>query len=132
MPRNTPARALAQEPFISVATFRRDGTPVATPVWCAADNGSVLVFTEANSGKVKRIRRDSHVRVAPCGARGKPHGPALDADAEIIDGDTARVEALLARKYRWVWPGYKLLMAAVRRIRRQPPPTTVTISITLR
>jgi hypothetical protein len=53
------------------------------PVWCAADNGILLVFSEADSWKVKRIRRDAHVRLAPCSARGKPRGPAVDADASL-------------------------------------------------
>jgi PPOX class probable F420-dependent enzyme len=123
--------ALARERFISVTTFKRDGTPVATPVWCAGQNSSLLVFSEADSGKVKRIRHDPHVSVAPCTARGKPLGPAVEADATIID-DTARVEALLAGKYRWLWSAYKGLMAAVRRIRREAPPKAVTIRITLR
>jgi PPOX class probable F420-dependent enzyme len=50
--------ALAKEPFVSITTFKRDGTPVSVPVWCAADNGTLLVFSEADSWKVKRIRRD--------------------------------------------------------------------------
>ena len=64
--------ALATEPFVSITTFRRDGTPVSVPVWCAADNGTLLVFSAADSWKVKRIRRDAHVRlglVAPEGSR---------------------------------------------------------------
>jgi hypothetical protein len=48
---------LAKEPFVSITTFRRDGTPVSVPVWCAADHGSLLVFSEADSCKVRRIRR---------------------------------------------------------------------------
>jgi uncharacterized protein len=126
--------ALAREPFVSITTFRRDGTPVSVPVWCAADNGTLLVFSEAESGKVKRIRRDAHVRLAPCSARGKPHGPAVDADASLVE-ETTRVRALLARKYRWAWPAYRALMAmsaAVRRLRRRAPSPWLTIRITPR
>ena len=97
---NVDSAALAKEPFVSITTFKRDGTPVSMPVWCAADNGTLLVFSEANSWKVKRIRRDAHVRVAPCSARGKPRGPAVDADASLVQ-ETAKVEALLAKKYPW-------------------------------
>ena len=61
--------ALAKEPFVSITTFKRDGTPVSVPVWCAADNGTLLDFSEADSWKVKRIRRDPHVRLAPCSAQ---------------------------------------------------------------
>ena len=123
--------ALAGQRYVRVTTFKRDGTPVSTPVWCAGDDGSLLVFTEENSGKVKRIRRDAHVRVAPCGARGALRGQAVDADARILD-ETARVETLLARKYGWVWRGYTLSMGVVRRIRRQPTPAAVALRITPR
>lgn len=126
----TDTATLAEEAFISITTFKRDGTPVATPVWCARENGWLLVYTEADSGKVKRIRHDPHVSVAPCNFRGKPRGPAVDAEATILD-DTHDVAALLARKYGWMWRGYTLLMAAGRRIRRQAAPETVTIKIAL-
>ncbi len=122
---------LAKERYISVTTFRRDGTPVATPVWCAGEEGFLFVFSEANSGKVKRIRRDPHVRVAPCSARGKPQGEAVDGDAAIVE-ETEKAEALLASKYGWLWLAYNLLMAAARRVRRKPTPRSVTIAITLR
>lgn len=127
----TDPTTLATEPFINVTTFRRNGTAVATPVWCVGKNGSLLVFSEAASGKVKRIGHDPHVCVAPCSPRGKPRGPAVDADATLV-ADTAEVEALLARKYGWMWRGYNLLMAAVRWLRRQARPDSVTIRITLR
>ena len=123
--------ALAKEPFVSITTFRRDGTPVSVPVWCAADNGTLLVFSEADSWKVKRIRRDAHVRLAPCSVRGKPRGPAIDADATLLE-ETTKVQALLARKYPWAWPAYRALMvvtAAIRRVRRQGPSPWLTIRI---
>jgi PPOX class probable F420-dependent enzyme len=126
--------ALATEPFVSITTFKRDGTPVSVPVWCAADNGSLLVFSEADSWKVKRIRRDAHVRLAPCSARGAPRGPAVDADASLV-AETTTVQALLARKYGWAWRGYRALMlltAAGRRLRRQAPRPWLTIRIRLR
>lgn len=130
MPTTTPDRPLVDERFISLTTYRRDGTPVATPVWCAGDGGSVLVFTGASSGKVKRIRNDPHVSVAPSGPRGKPHGPALEGQAQLLD-DTAEVVALLAGKYGWTWRAYDMLMRSTRRMRRQPTPEAVTIRITL-
>jgi hypothetical protein len=73
-------------------------------------------------------------RLAPCSARGKPRGPAVDADASLVE-ETAKVEALLARKYPWAWPAYRALMvltAALRRLRRQAPSLWLTIRIRLR
>ena len=131
MSTSTGSTTLAKEPFISVTTFKRDGTAVATPVWCVGENGTLLVYSEANSGKVKRIRHDAHVTVAPCSARGKPRGPAVEADATIIEGGE-EAAALLSRKYGWMWRGYNLGMAAVRRLRMQAQPGSVTIKITLR
>jgi PPOX class probable F420-dependent enzyme len=126
--------ALATEPVVSITTFKRDGTPVSVPVWCAADNRTLLVFAAGDSWKVKRIRRDPHVRLAPCSARGKPRGPAVDADASLVE-ETTTVQALLARKYGWAWRGYRtltLLTATIRRLRRQVPAAWLTIRITLR
>jgi uncharacterized protein len=91
----------------------------------------LLVFSEADSGKVKRIRHDPHVSIAPCSFRGKPRGSAVEADATVAD-DTKEVEALLTRKYGWTWRGCNLVMAAVRRLRRRARPDCVTITITLR
>ena len=86
--------ALAREEYLSIMTFKRDGTPVSTPVWVVADNGTLLVHSEAKSWKVKRIRRDGHVR----SARGTVRGETVDADA-TIDDDTATAETLLTQKH---------------------------------
>ena len=60
--------------YLSLTSFRRDGSGVATPVWFVADNGHLVVETDADSYKVKRIRRDPHVRIALCDARGRVRG----------------------------------------------------------
>jgi PPOX class probable F420-dependent enzyme len=122
---------LAQERYVSITTFKRDGTPVSTPVWVAGEDGTLLVWSAAGSWKVKRIRRDGHVRVAPCSVRGAVRGPAVDADATILD-ETATVSALLARKYGLVYRAVGLLNAAIRRLRGRAPSPSVTIRITPR
>ena len=101
--------------YLSLTSFRRDGSGVATPVWFAADNGHLVAETDADSYKVKRIRRDPHVRIAVCDARGRLRGEAVDAEARILpDSERERVERLLARKYRidrfTVLPLYRLVM----------------------
>ncbi|HET9115798.1 MAG TPA: PPOX class F420-dependent oxidoreductase [Gaiellaceae bacterium] len=120
---------LANEEFMSITTFKRDGTPVSTPVWVAGENGSLLVISEADTWKVKRIRRDGRVRIAPCGARGAVKGEPVDAEA-TIEHDTATVEELLARKYGWKYRAYKRFSALARKLRRRPTPAGVTIRIT--
>ncbi len=122
---------LANEEFVSITTFRRDGTPVSTPVWVASENGSLLVISEAETWKVKRIRRDRHVQVAPCSARGVIRGELVEAVA-TIEADTATVEKLLARKYGWKYRAYIRFSRLARKLRGQPRPSGVTIRTTPR
>jgi PPOX class probable F420-dependent enzyme len=119
---------LGDESFISLTTFKRDGTPVSTPVWVAGDDGRLLVHSDADTWKVKRIRRDRHVRVAPCGATGKVRGEALEGEATIL-ADTSLVDALETRKYGLMYRVFRLFGAISRRLRRRPPSESVTIEI---
>jgi len=74
---------------------------VATPVWFVQDSGRLLVETDANSYKVKRIRRNPSVTIAPCSATGRLRAEPVAAHAELLpDAEIARVEHLMARKYR--------------------------------
>ena len=98
---------------MSLTTFRRDGTPVSTPVWFVADNGNLLVETDADSYKVRRIRRNARVTVAACNATGRSRGDAIAAQAAILpDEELPRTERLLHEKYRldyiFVLPIYRL------------------------
>jgi PPOX class probable F420-dependent enzyme len=83
-----------------LVTYRRSGTPVPTPVWAAPEGGVLYVRTERRSGKVKRLRRDARVLVAPCTVQGRPLGPPLQASAAVLSGDEERVaESALAARY---------------------------------
>jgi len=75
---------LGRERYISITTFRRDESPVATPVWVVADSGRLYVWTGAQTGKAKRIRRNPAVMIAPSTARGTATGPAVPAQAQIV------------------------------------------------
>ena len=98
---------LAREPYINLETFKRDGSGVKTPVRCAPLEGTIVIFTDGTSFKVKRLRRNSRVRVAACDARGKllsgERGNWIEGSCEIVE-DPARearsYDALLA-KYGW-------------------------------
>jgi PPOX class probable F420-dependent enzyme len=120
---------LAKEQFLSITTFKRDGTPVSTPVWVAGENGNLLVISEAESWKVRRIRRNGHIRIAPCSARGVIRGEQVDAHA-TLDPDTSAVDTLLARKYGWKYGAYMRFSAVARKLRGRPTPAGVTIRIT--
>ncbi|MEU3417903.1 PPOX class F420-dependent oxidoreductase [Streptomyces murinus] len=91
---------LAAGKYLLVTSFRRNGTPVATPVWVVRDGASLGVWTTADSFKVKRIRHRADILAGPCDVRGNPTGDQLPATAEITDpATTARYRALIARKY---------------------------------
>jgi uncharacterized protein len=89
--------------YLSLATFRANGAEVATPVWFAPVDGAYYVFTLRESGKMKRLRRSSRARVAPCDARGTITGEWRDATARIVTDRTAisRANAALVAKYGW-------------------------------
>ncbi|WP_405775389.1 PPOX class F420-dependent oxidoreductase [Streptomyces sp. NBC_00859] len=96
--------ALGRSKYVSLTTFRKDGTPVATPVWAAEDGGELFVWTRSDSWKVKRLRRDSRVLVTVCDVRGRvPEGAsAMEGVARLLDdADIRRVRRLLRAKYTW-------------------------------
>lgn len=101
--------------YLSVTSYRRDGSAVATPVWFVEDRGRLLVTTGADSYKARRIRRNPAVMVAPCNARGALRGEPIPARAEFLpESEHARVDDLMGRKYRvdrvLVLPIYRLAM----------------------
>lgn len=89
--------------YISLTTYRKDGSAVSTPVWqVTGEDGELLVLTPADSWKVKRIRRDSAVTVTPCDLRGRtaPDAPTLPGTARLLDeAGTAATQALIGRRY---------------------------------
>jgi hypothetical protein len=88
---------------MNLTTFRKNGAAVPTPVWFAPHEGKLYVVTGANLGKVKRIRNNPRVQVAPCTARGKPLGPPVDAVAREVPPDNTALQAtakqVLDQKY---------------------------------
>jgi uncharacterized protein len=89
---------------INLTTFRKSGEPVTTPVWYVVRDGKLYVRTGAGSGKVKRIRNDPRVRLAPATVRGKRRGPESEARARILGpGEEELAEKamkLLSRRYK--------------------------------
>jgi len=107
--------ALTNEKYLSLTTYRKDGRAVPTAVWFAVDGDELLVYTGAQSGKVKRIRNNVEVTVAPCDRSGKVSNEAFPATARLLPAsDAARVTRLLNKKYGLA----KRLIAAVQWIGR--------------
>jgi uncharacterized protein len=102
---------LAAERYVSITTFRRDGTAVATPVWIVGSAGLLYVWTGPQTGKARRIRNNPEVLLAPCTMRGVVTGPAVAATAAVVAvGDRPEIWRLIVAKYRLqvqaiVWSG---------------------------
>jgi uncharacterized protein len=94
-------KTFIKQNYINIESHRKDGTPVRTPVWFAEEDGALRVWTQANSGKAKRIRRNAQVRIAACKADGTPLSEWQEARAEADDSPESlqRVQSLLRRKY---------------------------------
>ncbi len=75
------AERLKRHRYINLETFRKNGQGGRTPVWFVIDGDTLWVWTQANSGKVKRIRRNGGVRIAPCTASGELLGDWMNAHA---------------------------------------------------
>jgi len=103
MPGARAVKQLANESYISLATFRRNGKAVETPVWFAIVNGKLYVVTDGTSAKVKRIRATKKIRVAACNAWGGGTGEWVDGTGRILaDKSTIkRAHAALQEKYGW-------------------------------
>jgi len=81
-----PAELLGQN-YVSLATFRKNGVAVYTPIWFAEEDGKLFFMTRSDSGKYKRIRNSPEVKVAPCTMRGTITGPEFPARARILPGE---------------------------------------------
>jgi PPOX class probable F420-dependent enzyme len=104
--------------YLSLESYRKNGSGVRTPLWFAAGAPDALyAYTLANSGKAKRIRRTNAVKIAPCDARGNTAGPWIDARAEIVSGaEFDHGMRLINRKYR---PWKQILDLSVLLFRRR-------------
>lgn len=112
---------------VLLTTYRRDGTPVGTPVHIAVDGERAYFRTWDTTWKLRRIRRNPTVEVAPSTVRGTPTGPAMRANARILEVGSAEARhaaQLLARKYPIL---HGLLIPRLHRLRGQ---TTMHIELT--
>lgn len=89
--------------YVSLATFRRDGREVRTPVWIAPSTGKQYVFSAGDAGKVKRIRATARVRLAECDMRGTLKSDWIEARGRVIDDAATATRALNALRAKYGW-----------------------------
>ena len=97
-------KSLERESYASLRTYRRDGSPVDTPVWFALRDRRCYVFSAGDAGKVKRLRREPRAAVAACDLRGRLRGPWIEGRGRILesDADIERAYDALHAKYGWL------------------------------
>jgi PPOX class probable F420-dependent enzyme len=94
----------ASEKYVSLVTFRKDGREVRTPVWLVGEGSEYYVFSESKAGKVKRIRNNGEVSIAPCDLRGNLKSEDWESGSAEIIGDSAKLNDIYAQfdsKYGW-------------------------------
>lgn len=109
---------LGSAKYVLLTTYRKDGRAVSTPVWVLpATGGELVIWTGADTGKVKRIRNDGRVTLAPSTVRGQATGEAVEGRARIGSTEQNRwaVRRVL-RKYHVV--GLIVILGSLLRNRR--------------
>jgi PPOX class probable F420-dependent enzyme len=100
-----------KQKYLNIETVRKNGQAVKTPVWFARDGDTLLVWTETDSGKAKRIRRNGKVRVVPSSMAGEPVGEWVNATASADDSPEAvkYVSEKFSKKYGMQFSMFGLL-----------------------
>ena len=110
MAKPNPFDALDGHRYVRLSTFRRSGVAVPTPVWFARVGENLSVVTGRNTGKVKRIRNNPEVTLAPSGFRGRPKGQDVRAIARLTDGQKGGpADRALRRKYGWQYRVFEVV-----------------------
>lgn len=121
--------------YISLTTYKRDGTSVSSPVWITGSDGTYVFTTGDQAWKTRRLRSDPHVRVQVCGARGrvKPSAKSYVGTGEVLAdiGDVARAERALSAKYGWQFRATKVVDRLHAAFGRREPQKTVAIRLVL-
>ena len=84
--------------YINLETYKKDGTPVRTPVWFVINNNLIYVITRDSTGKVKRLENNQDVQIVSCSFKGEPKNEWIKGKAEKITGEEADIAIKLRKK----------------------------------
>ena len=84
--------------YINLETYKKDGTPVRTPVWFVIDKELIYVITRDSTGKVKRLKNNQDVRIVSCSFKGEPKNEWVKGKTEMITGEEADKAIKLRKK----------------------------------
>ena len=90
----------SEQKYINLETYKRDNTPIKTPVWFVIDNDLIYIITRESTGKVKRLKNNQNVRIVPCSFKGEIKNEWVNGKAQKIMGSEAdKVIELRKKKY---------------------------------
>jgi len=95
--------ALSKARYVNLETFRKNGTGVQTPVWVARDGEELVIFTNGDSYKVKRLRRNPKIRIAECSVRGALKGPWHEGAGRIVEDEAEKQSVIRALHGKYGW-----------------------------
>ena len=84
--------------YVNLETYKKDGTPVRTPVWFMIDSDIVYVVTREKTGKVKRLKNNQNIKIVPCSFKGKPESEWIKGVAQKVAGEEAEKAIKLRKK----------------------------------
>ncbi|MCV7192906.1 PPOX class F420-dependent oxidoreductase [Mycolicibacterium brumae] len=99
---------VADSKYILLTTFTKDGRPKAVPLWAAPDGDGLIVVTEADSWKIRRIKHTPRVRIARCDMRGNPKSEPVEAVASVSKDRLDEAYNAVARRYGLVGKAFKV------------------------
>jgi len=88
----------SEQKYINLETYKRDNTPIKTPVWFVIDNDLIYIITRESTGKVKRLKNNQDVRIVPCSFKGESKNEWVKGKAEKITGEEADKAIKLRKK----------------------------------
>jgi hypothetical protein len=89
---------LQSQKYISLETYKKNNQPIRTPVWFVIQNDLIYVITRIKTGKVKRIKNNPHVKLAPCTFKGKPTGECVEGNTSKVSGQESEKAIKLRKK----------------------------------
>jgi PPOX class probable F420-dependent enzyme len=117
--------------YLSLTTFKCNGTDLASPVRFVTDEGKIFIVTDcAGSFKVEQIRLNPAVTVADCAASGRLRSSGVSARADVLsDDETQNLKRLMARKYRFERFRTRVLQVISRRHREEEQKIAVLVTL---
>ncbi|KGN31528.1 hypothetical protein N802_03935 [Knoellia sinensis KCTC 19936] len=129
---NDATRLLAEQQYVELTTFRRNGIGVATPVWIAPDGEDLLIVSVDNTGKTKRLGHTARVELRPCDLRGNvvPHAPRYAARATVHRDRAAiaRVKKAIGAKYGWWYRALTTVEPVLNRMPGRKPRAAIVVT----